>query len=484
MRRIPSIRPLLLALALTSSCLPILAQAPLAIASPAADSSRALETTASDGRAVVLLNLRGSIDRKSVTAIGSPVSNNVFAVYLASLDELSTPKQTEPRRLDKRAAAQGWHAWLLRPGLYYLLILPPGLGQNPPAAAYHVPTGRFGRLTRYEFTPGRGAFWSPELMMYVFDGPAPADFEPLSGFWFDVPSPGRVVYLGSVSMACKAGRGLFGSLIDSCSEFELTDDAAGAQQLALQAFPGLAVEAGHMTHYGEPMPGLRLGDLAATSIISEAPAGVAAGMGGAGLDPWATVHGTGQAVMVYNLLAATFEMAQSAKEKRQAEEAAARLAPCMQRLGTSLDQAGYRAALVQSLEQAAAARGIAVQRPGEGETLAAEPDYLLSANAPMVRLVASGGPETLALDLTVDVRLYGAADRKLRYASLLSFGPEFQPLSPFIDRSPLYLRRVATRPPPRAVAEWCGESGPALLAEDIDTGLQSIAAQFVRDIDR
>jgi hypothetical protein len=102
----------------------------------------------------------------------------------------------------------------------------------------------------------------------------------------------------------------------------------------------------------------------------------------------------------------------------------------------------------------------------------------------MVSLVSSDGPDMLALDLVVDLRLYGAADRKLRYASLRSFGPEFRPLSPYVDRSPLYLRQVGTRPPPRAVAEWCGESGPALLAGDIEAGLQDIAAQFVRDIDR
>lgn len=484
MRHISSLRELFLVAALAGSSLPILVQVPDAGASPAADSARTVETEAGGGRAAVLLNLRGSIDGKAVTRIGSPVSNNVFAVYLANVDELSAPEMARPYRLDKRAAAAGWYAWQLRPGLYHLLILPPGLGQNPPAAAYHAPSGRFGRLTRYEFKPGRGAFWSPELSMYVLDGPAPADFEPLHGFVFQVPSGQGVVYLGSLSNSCKAGRGLFGGLIDSCGDFELADDTAGAQQLASQAFPGLTVEARPMMRYGEPAPQLRLGDLAATSVSSEAPASVAAGVGGTALGPWATVHGAGQVFMVYNLLAATFEMAKSAQEERQAEEAAARLAPCMQRLGASMDPAGYQAALLQALEQAAGAQGVAMPLPGEGETDAAEPGYRLTARTPVLRLVASGGPESLALGLVVDLRLYGNADRGLRYASLLSSGPESSARTPFIDGSPLYLRPVERRPPARAVAEWCGDGGPALLAEDIESGLRAIAEQFVRDFER
>lgn len=484
MQCVRSLRALLLTAVLTGSSLAIVTQVPHAVASPAADSSPALDKAGGEERAVVLLNLRGTIDGKAVTKVGSPASNDVFTVYLASLDELAAPGLVKPQRLDKRAEAGGWHAWLLQPGMYYLLILPPGVGQNPPAVAYHAPSGRFGRLTRYEFAPGRGAFWSSELMMYVFDGPAPADFEPLPGFSFEVSSPKRVVYLGSLSIACKAGRGLFGSLIDSCGDFELTGDTTGAQQLAQQAFPGMAVEARNMMRYGEPAPGLRLGDLAAMSVVTDAPVGVASGIGGTALRPSGTVHGVGQGFMVYNLLAATFEMTKNAQDRQRAEEAAARLAPCMQRLGASFDQTGYRAALVQSLEQAAAARGITMKLPGTGESSAAEPGLRLSAHAPTMRLVANGGPETLALDLIVDLRLYDEADGRLRYASLLSFGPELRPRTPFVERSPLYLRPVGTRPPARAIIEWCGEHGPALLAEDIGAGLQSVAAQFMGDIDR
>ena len=483
MRHMSSLRELVLAAALAGFSLPILIQAPDAGASPATQPVRTAETEASGERAAVLLNLRGSIDGKAVTKIDSPVSNNVFAVYLASLDELSVPESVKPYRLDKRTGAAGWHAWLLRPGLYHLLILPPGLGQNPPAAAYHAPSGRFGRLTQYEFKPGRGAFWSPELSMYVLDGPAPADFEPLHGFVFQVSSGQGVVYLGSLSVSCKAGRGLFGGLIDSCGDFELADDMAGAQQLASQAFPGLAVETRPMMRYGEPAPGLRLADLAATRVFSEAPANVAAGVGGTALDPWATVHGVGQVFMVYNLLAATFEMAESAREERQAEEAAARLAPCMKRLGASMDPAGYQTALVQALEQAAGAQGVAMQLLGEGEAHAMESGHRLTARAPILRLVAGGGPESLALDLVIDLRIYDNIDRRLRYVSLLSSGPELSARTPFIDRSPLYLRPVERHPPARAIAEWCGEGGPALLAEDIESGLRAIAEQFVRDFD-
>ena len=130
------------------------------------------------------------------------------------------------------------------------------------------------------------------------------------------------------------------------------------------------------------------------------------------------------------------------------------------------------------------AQGVAMQLLDEGETRAVEPGYRLTARAPILRLVASGGPESLALDLVIDLRLYDNADRTLRYASLLSSGPELSARTPFIDRSPLYLRPVERRPPARAVAEWCGEAGAALVAEDIESGLRAIAEQFVRDFDR
>lgn len=440
--------------------------------------------------AVALFRINATIDGKPVSPLEPGDSNNALRIYLANLDEMGAPTRVAPASFSQGMAAEGWHYVMLPPGVYYLLVLPPGLEQNPPAVAYHAASARFGRLTQYRFDPGRGGFWSPELMAYVFSGPPPPDFQALAGFWFQVPENGRVVYLGSLSIACRSGRGLFGALLDSCSDFDLVNDPRSAAQAVATALPGVAVNASPLVPYGRPQPGTHLAELGAMNIVAPGPAKVEAAFTGAVLAPWGVVHSTGRprALGVYNLLAVGFELATRAGADARAEERAAEVRPCIERLAASVGTLDYASRFIAPLKQAAQSRGIALEldlgRQIEGATRGARDRLVISV--PIVRLREAGQSNDmasqLALELALTVRIEAGGNEVVRYHSTLYSAPDLPIQSPLAPRSPLYARFVPERPTPRPAAEWCAADAAVLLEMEISAALSRIAAQVVRDL--
>lgn len=437
---------------------------------------------------VVLFRLSGTIDGKPATKPGAIGANDAFQVLLANLDRLEAPARVPTATLSASAASQGWHYWLLAPGVYHLLVVPPGGAQNPPATAFHAPAGRFGRLTRYAFTPGRGAFWSPELMGYVFADTAPPDFEPLAGFWFEVPKGGEVVYLGSLTSSCTAGRGLLGDLIDSCTDFQLATELAAAQQVAADALPGRSLSARELVPYGAARADAQLDRLGHIAFAWTAPSGIAAALGDGDLGPWLIVPGMGNALVVFNLLSATFELAHDAIERQRAEQDSQTMQPCLTRLAGTLTGANHGSAFMRALEQAAVGLGAPLAITDDGnlqqhDTGQGQPRRLIAA-LPILRLVEGDGHGSLAVEVAMDVRLQDARTQALDYYSLLAYGPDRPARSPFVAQSPLYTRFVPQQAAPRPLAEWCGPDGAALLAAEIAASLGHIAAQVARDLYR
>ncbi len=416
-------------------------------------------------RTIVLFQASASIDGKRVNASREYDGNKLLRFFVASLDGLEAPSQVFPASLSAAAAEQGWRYLVLPPGLYYLLVLPPGVEQNPPATAYDASAARYGRLTQYEFTPGRGGFYSPELSAFVFRTPPP-DFRSLPGFWFQVPADAGIVYLGSLSVACKGGRGLFGSLIDSCGEFESSEDQGAATALAASSLPGLSVQTLALVPLGAKRSGVVVPQPAGLPVTARDKSQVEAAFTGAELTPWATIHGTGQAFALYNLLAVGGELLQQSSSERLAQKRAAALQPCMEKL----------AAAVAGLDLAAELSSALASAP---ETAS----HRLTVALPIIRLRESGQSQQLALELALDARLETVDGGRVEYQGLLLYAPDLPAQNPHTPRSPLYGRVVAARPDARPVEEWCGPGGAPLLAGQLSTGLKHLAAQVVKDLE-
>lgn len=433
--------------------------------------------------AVVLFRLRANIDGKPAFAINPGDSNNSFRIYLASLDDLEAPKQIRPSSFSEGSAVEGWHYLTLPPGVYYLLVLPPGVEQNPPAVAYAARSARYGRLTQYRFEPGRGGFWSPELMAFVLAGTPPADFREMQGFWFQVPDKKQIVYLGSLATECRNGRGL-GGLIDSCNDYEFSNDPESAKQAVASSLPGLTLDALPLVPYGKPRGGKRLRELVAMNVVARAPVPVGAAFTGPEMDPWGVVHGAGRGIAVYNLLAIGLEFGARASAEKRAEDRVVEVQACVDRLSKAVGAIDYSARFASALERAARELGFALDlRQAAGTARSEGARYRLTTSLPILRLREVAGPQSLALELAVELRLEAGDDQSVGYYSMLSSAPELSMQNPLVPRSSLYARFIPQRAKPRPIAKWCGVDGAALLAEDNSAALIQIAAQFARDLD-
>lgn len=423
--------------------------------------------------AAVMFQLKTSINGKVVSPRDTGDGNRSTRLYLANLSERNPPQLISASFPSKAAAAEGWRQLLLPPGTYYLLVLPPGLDQNPPAVAFHALSARFGRLTQYKFEPARGGFWSLELRSYVLAGASPPDdFRELPGFWFQVPDRTPVVYLGTLSTACTDGRGLFGSLIDACSDFSVSLDQDAAQRVSALAMPGTGpVQTEQMALYGKARDGLPLRERGTFKVVMQPPATLAAAFTGAKIAPSDVLQGASREIAVYNLLAIASEAAARAAAQRKAEQQVAQVQPCMAQLSSALPVIDYTAQFTDALAHA-------VRLGDSGPT-----PLQLTISAPTLQLRESSRPHYLALELGLQLRLENLDSKRTVYESLLLYAEGFPVQNPLDKRARLYERLVPQRAQPRLMEEWCGATGGELLKEDIEIGLKHIAAQLVKDLE-
>lgn len=421
--------------------------------------------------ALVLLQIETIVDGKPVSPIGGGDSNRSVRLYTARMDTGATPARIVPAALSEQSAAAGWRYLLLEPGRYFVLLLPPGVEQNPPAVAYHAPSGKFGRLTHYRFEPGRGGFWIPELMAYVLTGAAPEDFRELTGYWLDVPSGHRVVYAGSLRVTCTNGRGL-GGLIDSCTDFERRDDPTAAQGVAESVASLGAAHPAPLVAYGKPIGTVdaRSAGVPTISMVPWKALGVT--YPGAQLAPWGLVHGTERPVLVFNLLAITAHVLGQAAAGKEAEALAEASRACIERLSAELTSVDGEARLRHAL-RAAFPRAPASDRPEQSRLYAAPV---------LLRLRESARREDLALELGLHVRLETSAAPGTVYESRIVYAEPFPREHPFDRSTRLYERRTAQTPTAYPLARWCGPEGSTLLRQEIDAGLAAIARHLAQDL--
>lgn len=294
--------------------------------------------------------------------------------------------------------------------------------QNPPAVVYSVERGRYGRLTAYAFKQGRG------------------------GFWFDVPADDLVVHVGSLSLACKGGRDLFGSLIDSCNAFTPAEATDTAAQIAAQVAAGRPFATRLLAPYGALRPAavapalVPSPDPTAPAVPQALPA-MTVGSATVGLAAAKTLHGAGPAVNLYNLLAVGGELSRLAAEQRRMREVQAGLQDCLGRLSAAV-------ALLDVPQRLLAAWALlpgGVPRRG-------------SATVPLLRLRETAEPGQWALELGVSLKIYPTPEAPEEGHLILVSGPAAA----------------------RAVEAWCGERGGATLEAEVDAALGRIAIHAAR----
>ena len=435
--------------------------------------------------ALVLLQIKTTIDGKAVSPLDAVDSNKQVKIYLANLGKRNAPELIPGTSLSKASAVDGWRHMLLHPGSYYLLILPPGVEQNPPAVAFSVSSARFGRLMQYKFEPGRGGFWSPELTAFVFAGMPPQDFRELPGFWFEVPREKPVVYIGTVSVACSSGRGLFGALIDSCSDFDVTVDPTMAQHLAAATWQGLrAVDTETLTLYGKVRDGMRLRERGSIDVVMRDSTSLSVVYTGAQLTSWGAIQGAPPA---YNLLEIAVQAIARSSAQRRAEQRVAEARPCMVQLAETLTAFDYASLFAAALAESAHSPGTVFDLDNERELTTARQHrhapQQLTITVPILRLRESSKPQYLSLEFGLHVRLENSATGRVAYDNLLLYAEGFYAQNPLAENSRLYERLVSQRAQPHLMSEWCGTNGAGLLREEIGFGLKYIAGQLALDLE-
>ena len=109
--------------------------------------------------------------------------------YLANMDRGEAPVRvplTTAYRV--KGADDGWIAWGLQPGTYFLLVRPTGWPGTPPSSYYDPVRNTYRLVTR--------------------DGDVAGSAE-MPGFWFVVPPTTPALYLGTVTMDCRGKENYF-----------------------------------------------------------------------------------------------------------------------------------------------------------------------------------------------------------------------------------------------------------------------------------
>lgn len=403
-------------------------------------------------RATVLLRVESIFNdqpRKIYGTLFSPLP------YVADMARGEVPVQVRLLPFRKIPGADdGWIAMSLPPGSYFLLLQPTGWPLEPPSSAYSPALGTFQRVVREGDAPGTAS---------------------LTTFWFTVPEPAALVYVGSVVMKCRGEATAFTLKVTHCDDYTVVQepDRAAAQASAL--LPGSAPPVGAaLLPYGTARPSvtpaapvvLRIDATGTLAGAAYTPAPDTPGAVVVSNDPFTMIVG--------NLVAAIAEHAieaRDAAEVRQAEEAAA---PCVDAVSRRLRSFDLDGALRSAF--AAQLGGRLLEQADDGTT------DRLAVSVERLRLRECRERATLCVDIAVRLRLTGAATDALRLEERLTYTAPYPPGDPFKAGTRLYERLVRPISRCTALADWCGPHGPQLLEDEIRRGFDAIAAQLARDL--
>jgi hypothetical protein len=239
--------------------------------------------------------------------------------------------------------------------------------------------------------------------------------------------------------------------------------------------------------YGKTRDGVHLRDRGAITVAMSDSTTLDAANTGALMTPWGTIHGTGRAVGVFNLLAIVAEASTRAGAQQQAEQRAREAQPCMKRLSEALKDMEYAATLSSALKEYARSHGAMLDLDEKNASNKADQSgrapLQLSISIPIMQMRDSAEAQYLSLELGLHVRLEAVDTGRAAYDGILLYAEGFPAQNPLAQRSRLYERLVPERAQPRLMSEWCGANGETLLRKEIGKGIKHIAAQLARDLE-
>jgi hypothetical protein len=392
--------------------------------------------------------------------------------YLANMDRGEAPVRL-PLTTSYRAkgAGDGWVAWGLQPGTYFLMVLPTGWPGSPPSSFYDPVRNTYRLVTR--------------------DGDAAGSAE-LPGFWFVVPPATPALYLGTLTMDCRGKENYFIVNADHCNDLVVRQEPDRADALAAALLHGVtkAVPA-ELTRYGTRRAMPQIGSEPATMDLE---INVAGGLSSAeyaahgGLPLVMAIGPNPGGVVTFDLLSLIVQQASLAKARSDAAKAAAAAQPCMDALSARLGtfdlgahlSAAFGRSLGERLHPASGTNSGVVADAAEGVP-AAPASEVLTASVERIHLRECREHETLCVEIAMRLRLSERATGAVLLDERLAYAAPYPQQDPMQFGSRIYERTVAPYALCTALADWCGSDGPQSLVTEVERGLQAIATQFTHD---
>lgn len=409
------------------------------------------------GRATVLLRIDAYFNDEPQQVYGTLATPSL---HLANMDSRAAPEPVRLKAFGKITGADdGWVALSVPPGHYFLLVQPTGWLLSPPSSGYEPRRNVMQRIVQANGRPGVAK---------------------LTAFWFAVPAATPTLYLGTLVMRCRGEKKSSFSLeVEHCDDFVVVQepDLAAAEAAALS--PGTAAPLSWpLQAYGVPQA--RQDGLPEPSIVLNVER--AGGLTGLTYTPAADVKGTvivsndPVTMLLGNLVTLVAEHAMQSRLDAQVAEKTANAQACVDALSDQMRGFDVYGAL-----QTALASQLAGRLHTDG---GAPPTDSLAVSIERFQLRECRERSTLCVDLALHLRLTDAATGAVRLDERLAYTSGYpDAVDPFKAGPRLYERSVAPLARCTALADWCSDGGPQLLAEEIRRGFDALAGQFNRDVE-
>jgi len=379
-------------------------------------------------------------------------------VRLASIDKGEAPKAYPLAHFPSPGSKkEGWVYFILEPGTYHLSVLP----------TYEVNSNK-------KRDPE-----TAKITETVFGKPMT-----FSTFWFHVPKDTPLLYIGSLNISCKGRYSWWTADATECSDTEVIDESAAAQELAgvsLSRYGPLRTML--LSRYGRPddktVP-LR----AERGFVIKGPQALASPEWiGRGIDRGigaGTIFFLGGAYGIFPFIA--YLPIGTAAGFIGGSHSQAKWEPCIEGLSKVFKE--YDA--VWNMTKITAERSIMRFVDTDGSRVddppaAARANYLedlLIVNIQEVALRECEKSWTFCLEMEIRARLWDAAAERLTYDRLLGYTFEKRL---HLGRD-LYVLPVSPPSPCRDIEAYCGQEGPALFREELSRGITSLTEKLVKDL--